>query len=121
MSGQYTTSETMAWLIEWVDAYGQRHSEVFRHNCGGDYREMYGSAKVTELVPRQDVASAAEAHPIASDPIRLAADAARDSALEEAAKICDHHAERARTSPGNARASACAEGIRAMKTTDKEA
>ena len=40
----------------------------------------------------------------------------RNRAFEEAAAICDRQAERARTSPGSARADACATAIRAMKS-----
>jgi hypothetical protein len=39
----------------------------------------------------------------------------RDQALEEAARICDQQAERAPTSPGSARADACAAAIRALQ------
>ena len=40
---------------------------------------------------------------------------ARAAALEEAAEVCDRQHDRARTSPGAARANACADAIRALK------
>jgi hypothetical protein len=43
--------------------------------------------------------------------------AERNTALEVAAVICDEQAEKARTSPGSARASACADRIRLLQTT----
>ena len=39
----------------------------------------------------------------------------RNAVIEECAKICDAQAERARTSAGSARASSCADAIRALK------
>ncbi|WP_341929243.1 hypothetical protein [Methyloversatilis discipulorum] len=44
-----------------------------------------------------------------------AVEAARSAALEEAAEVCDRQHDRARTSPGAARANACADAIRALK------
>ena len=38
-----------------------------------------------------------------------------NEAYEAAAKVCDHQADRARTSPGNARADACARNVRKLK------
>lgn len=44
--------ETVAWLVEWETATGQKRRTVGLHNLAGDILAGHGNAKITELIPR---------------------------------------------------------------------
>ena len=66
------------------------------------------------IVPKEVVQEMRRTWSLSTDPLEAVVEATAKWALERAAQICDAQAERARTSPGSARADACANAIRAL-------
>jgi len=87
--------DSLGWIKQ-LDGYGTNTK---------DDDTFFVSAPGGQYVLRDDVSkAAAQAHAIT-----------RFELLEEAATICDHQSDKARTSPGALRAAVCAERIRALQ------